>query len=225
MKGAEIRDAIRDIYDRFKIPPNLRLHMLRTASVAEMLCDNWHGTAINKEDIIAACLLHDLGNIAKFDLGETDAHLLGEEAKRIDYWRKVKTETMGKYGSSEYDATRNMMKELGVSSKVVSLVDRMIYVLRNPEEAHDYELMLCEYADERVSPKGVLSVAERFAEFAERNSKSISATNRARVAIVTSLLRNALDVESRIFANMGIKPEQINDESIKPYLDRYTKHK
>lgn len=221
MDSSEVRSTISEIYDRFLILPNLRMHMFRVASVAEILCDNWHGT-INKKDIVAACLMHDIGNIVKFDLMERDAPLLGKEVKRLDYWRKAKTDTMRKYGSTDHEATHNMMVELGVSGRVLSLVDHMIDVLRE-ESVDDYELMLCNYADDRVGPGGVMSISERFTDFANRYSKSDSKENKAKGIVVESLTGRALNLEKRLFLHIGITPEHINDKNIKPYLDRYTK--
>jgi hypothetical protein len=222
MESSEVRGAIRGIYDRFKILPNLRLHMFRTASVAEIVCDNWRGPPINRDDIIAACLLHDIGNIVKFDLKEKDVTLLGKEAKRLDYWRIVKRYTMRKYGRIDHEATHNMMVELRVNKKAKFLVDHMVDVL-GKGAGRNYPLMLCGYSDDRVSPGGVMSLADRFADFAKRCRKSSSAENRARGVFVASRLGRALGVEMQLFANARIRPEQINDRSIRPYLDRYTK--
>lgn len=68
MDGVQVRSSIKSIYDRFSIPRSLRLHMYRVASIAEMVCDNWKGPRIEKDDIVAACLLHDVGNIVKFSI-------------------------------------------------------------------------------------------------------------------------------------------------------------
>lgn len=67
MDGGEIINSISKIYDRFNILPNLRMHMHRTAAVAEIICDNWKGPQINKDTVVAVSLIHDLGNIAKMN--------------------------------------------------------------------------------------------------------------------------------------------------------------
>ncbi len=220
MESSEVRSAIRDIYDRFLILPNLRLHMFRTAAVAEIMCDNWRGAAIDRNCIIAACLLHDIGNIVKFDLKKSDAPLLGNEVNRLGYWRKVKRDTIHRYGSNDHGATHNMMIEIGVNRRVLFLVDRIGDALRK-KGSRDYAQMLCNYADNRVSPCGVLSISDRFSDFIDRYSRSSSEENRARCALVRSLLGNALKVEERLFVHERIRPGQINDKSIRPYLDRY----
>ena len=47
-------------------------------------------------------LLHDLGNIVKFDL-EKYPDFLGKEKPRLEYWKKVQKEVREKYGSDDHD--------------------------------------------------------------------------------------------------------------------------
>jgi len=49
--------------------PSLQLHMFRVAGVASVICENFkQPELINQDDIVSACLLHDMGNIIKFNL-------------------------------------------------------------------------------------------------------------------------------------------------------------
>ena len=63
----EIINSINKIYTQFRIPPNLQQHMFRVASVAKIICNNWTGKELNQNDIVCVCLIHDLGNIVKYD--------------------------------------------------------------------------------------------------------------------------------------------------------------
>ena len=76
---------ITEIYDEYKIMPNLREHMFRVAGVASLICDNLE-ESLSKKEIISACLLHDLGNIVKFDL-ESTAKLFSVSEKDLKYWQ------------------------------------------------------------------------------------------------------------------------------------------
>ncbi len=62
--------TIKQIYDFYPIPPNLQNHMLTVANVVFTISQNWIGPSINKRDLILAALLHDVGNLAKFDLNK-----------------------------------------------------------------------------------------------------------------------------------------------------------
>lgn len=60
-------ETISQIYDRYQVLPALQLHMLRVAAVAQLICSSHH-RALPTDHIISCCLLHDIGNILKFDL-------------------------------------------------------------------------------------------------------------------------------------------------------------
>ena len=67
--------TILEIYEKYKIMPQLRTHMLRVAAVGKIVCDAVNekvkqnrGEFVNTKNVVTACLLHDMGNIIKFDL-------------------------------------------------------------------------------------------------------------------------------------------------------------
>ena len=195
MDGAEILGSVHEIYDRFLIPNNLRLHMYKVASVAEMVCDNLEGVRVNKVNVVAACLLHDLGNLVKFDLDSNlTAGLLGAEAKNIDRLKKIKAEMIAKYGGSDHEATRKMMAEVGVSSEVLAIINGMGYAFRDDyvPGSRNIETEICEYADCRVSPAGVKSIEERLADFCDRCKVSTSELMRKRGAVVARDMADCL---------------------------------
>jgi len=51
--------------------PQLDEHQLTVAAVADFICAHFNGN-INRNNIVKACLLHDMGNIIKFDLSITN---------------------------------------------------------------------------------------------------------------------------------------------------------
>ena len=54
-----------DIYNKYHLPKNLQMHMLRVAACSNLIIDNWKGIEIDKDAIIRVCLLHDMGNMVK----------------------------------------------------------------------------------------------------------------------------------------------------------------
>lgn len=227
MDSVRVRNSIAEIYDRFIIPSNLRLHMYRVASVAEMICDSLPGASVNNSNVVAACLLHDLGNIVKFDLkSDSSAGLLCLDGKDLDYWLEVKKDMTARYGAVDHVATHNMLSELGVDARLMSMMDNMGRMFGSGSAAGngDLEADICGYSDCRVGPDGVQSVTDRITAFYERCKRSENATLRARGLELFSGLGRILDTERRIFSDASISPDQIDDKSIKPYLDRYMKH-
>ncbi|HVM73982.1 MAG TPA: HD domain-containing protein [Candidatus Paceibacterota bacterium] len=90
--------TVEQIYEHYRLPNGLRLHQLRVASVAKMICGSFAGV-LDIEDIVRACLFHDMGNILKMDTDKFVGSLWGPEPKA--YWERVKEEYIKKYGPSE----------------------------------------------------------------------------------------------------------------------------
>ena len=80
--------TISQIYNKYSIPINLKKHMLRVAAVGKIICDNTKDIKINKNLIIKTLLLHDIGNILKFDFSKTNL-LDPQDKKRVKQLRKT----------------------------------------------------------------------------------------------------------------------------------------
>jgi hypothetical protein len=74
---------ILDIYKDYQIPDNLQLHQLRVAGVAKLTFDNWLSEKPDINLITSVCLLHDMGNIIKFDFEKFPQLVEGD----IEHWR------------------------------------------------------------------------------------------------------------------------------------------
>ena len=107
---------IKQIYLNYRIPPNLQDHMLRAASVGAYISDHWKNKAdLDKNSMIQALLLHDMGNIIKFDF--RFSYLLGKEEANTGYWKKIQQEFIKKYGDDEHVATVEIAKEIGLRDR------------------------------------------------------------------------------------------------------------
>lgn len=204
-------ESIRRLYDRLYIPDNLRTHMFRVASVVELIHDHWKGEPVDFRSTVAAALLHDLGNIVRFNLdSETSRRLMGDS---VQYWKGKQKEAIARYGSEEHAATLKMMDESGIDGKVRSIV-REYNAIGLSKEAGKLEAKVCEYADARVGAYGVVSVAERFSRLRERRRDSI-------LEIMDQLEDAAISMEREVLSNTDLSPEGITDASIAIYLERY----
>src|SRR3989339_85210 len=108
-----------EIYKEYKIMPMLAMHQIRVAGVASMICDSL-SIKTEKDDIVRACIFHDMGNIVKFNLNHFPKE---NEPEGIDYWQKVKEDYILKYDSNDHLANLAVARELGVSSRVYDLID------------------------------------------------------------------------------------------------------
>lgn len=154
------------IYQDYYIPKSLQLHMLKVATVGKYVIDNWEDTKINKPIIVAALLIHDLGNLVKFDLSE-DA-LVIDPTLLTDEWRQRQTEMRSKYGNHSHQATQQMLKELHIPEKIIALTDNMDASDVCKIARSSFEQQICQYADMRVTPNGITSLSERLEDLRAR---------------------------------------------------------
>ena len=176
--------------------------MLRVAGVAKFILSGGQ-YSINSNDLIAALLVHDLGNIVKFKL-----------ASESSSWEIVQKETISKYGAGDYEATSNMLKELGVSDRVQCLVAEMVFGnLSTIIDSSDMSLKIGLYADQRVAPYGVVSLEERFSDLRKRYESS---PYKSRFS--ASQEEKARILEEQIFQGSSLQAIDITDKAIEPVI-------
>jgi hypothetical protein len=202
---------ILDIYKEYRIPANLQAHQLRVAGVAMMVCEN-SSLDIDKKSFITACLLHDMGNIVRFNLERFPEY---NEPEGLEYWQNVQNEYKAKYGTNEHEATLAIMSELGVPDAVSSFI-KGADLLAERDSIADVlfpKKIFC-YADNRVAIYGVASLEEKSRDYENRNSQD---PHLARYAI--NRRRNLVNIEQEIFKNCSIKPEDIDSASVERYVE------
>lgn len=206
--GDKMAMSISDIYKKYKIMPSLQEHMLRVAAVASLICDNFT-EPIDKENIIAACLLHDMGNILKFKLDQFPDFLRPEG---LEYWQTAKEEYLKKYGANEYETSIKIAEELGVSTRILELIKSISFLgVSKTAEENDYAKKIVEYGDDRVDPFGIVLLEDRLTDLRTRYAHKDKERGSKFREIFESSMRQ---IEKQIFAKCKIKPEDINDESV-----------
>lgn len=203
---------IEDVYEEYYIMPQLKEHMYRVASVANYICDHLPLT-IDKKSVITASLLHDMGNIIKFDLNKFPEF---NEPKGITYWETVKKNYIEKYGNDTHKATIEIALEIGTSLRVLELLNSIGFGKSiSAYESGEIEKMICIYADMRVTPRGIVSLKERLADLESRyNTNPDAKKGKELQDIYLSLYR----IEEKIFNDMNIKPNEITDEVCEPLI-------
>jgi HD superfamily phosphodiesterase len=207
--------TIIDIYKKYKIMPQLQLHQLRVAAVAQQICDNLT-LKVDKEAVIKACLLHDMANIIKFDLTQFPQY---SQPKGIDYWESVRQDFIQKYGVDEHMASVKIAKGLSMNEKILDYIESVDFgmAVQNAQRP-ELEPKICDYADLRVDPGGIVSVDQRLAEgakrYKQRPDKWIKEEERDK------LVAACRQEESQIFAHCKIKPSDITNKSSAPIIKR-----
>jgi hypothetical protein len=203
---------ITEIYRKYQILPNLQLHHFRVTAVAKLIAQN-STIELDIDSIIRACLLHDMGNIVKFNLGLFPENL---QPQGLLYWQAVKDDLIARYGKDEHLVALSIAKEVGVSSRVLQLIQAVNFASSEIiAEGDDLAQKICLYSDQRVSPYGVLPLVDRIRQGRERfrrNKPELAKNEKA--GAYENLVNQLLIIERQIFDDNRIKPSGITDQTI-----------
>jgi hypothetical protein len=194
--------------------PVLQMHQLRVAAVAKQICDSLV-VKVDTKTVVTASLLHDMGNIIKFDLSLFPQYYKPEG---VDYWRTVQEQYINTYGTDEHQASLAIAQELGVTQPVLDCIEAVDFA-KAIENAKSKELepKICDNADMRVGPHGVLSLQERLAEGAKRYKDRIDKWIPAEKQ--EELHQAVRDIEAQVYEHSSLKPTDITDNSISPIIE------
>lgn len=201
--------TIIDVYNKYHIPKNLQLHMLRVTACAQLILDNWEGKRINKESIIRVCLLHDMGNIAK----------INDNPDNDEMFIKIRNQFIDKYGLDDHRISLEIGKKLGLSENELNIMQGK-ESKRNEEimNSDSFEIKICAYCDERVSPYGVDSIKDRLEDAKKRYKGTQSIWGNEEKA--NHLIDCAIEIEKQIMMYCKINPIDINDNNIESYIEK-----
>ncbi|MFP4118750.1 MAG: HD domain-containing protein [Candidatus Woesearchaeota archaeon] len=212
MECTEIIRKIDDIYDRFSIPSFLAHHMRTVAAIGRFVCDNLQET-LDTDCVVAALLLHDLGNVVKFDLDSPLTDKLCSSAEK-NQLKRLQTEFRERYGASADEATMSMVAGLDVPQKVTWLLENANWLnIETVRDSASFELKVCAYADYRVSPTGIVSLEERLSDL-RRRYQDYPHTDTLPEDEVRKRDAAYYDIEKQLFSRADITPEDITEETI-----------
>lgn len=206
-----------ELYQKYRLMPNLQLHMYRVAGVATEICDHIQPqfqAELQRNEVLAACLLHDVGNIIKFDLQKFPQFL---EPEGLEYWQQVQNEFFANYGFDEHKATLRIAQEIGVNPQVVELIKAIGFA-----QVHDHgeevtvNHQICAYADVRVTPFGVVSLEERLQDLEERYGDKYPEPEQLEQRRIFATKMH--EIEVAIFQRTTITPADVTEEKVKVHF-------
>jgi len=203
-----------EIYRKYHLPENLQMHMLRVAACSNLILDNWNGITINKEAIIRASLLHDMGNMAK----------ISDDEIEDEKFRKIRKKYIDKYERNSHKINLIIAKEEGLNDYQIEIIDKKSSKRGEKtlnSERYDVKILL--YSDQRVAPYGVTSLKERLEEVKNRY-KNISLSVWSNEEKANHLIECSLEIEKQIMKYCKLNPEDINNDSIKTYIYKLKKY-
>ena len=198
-----------EIYNQYHLPENLQMHMLRVAACTNLILDNWTGKPIDRKAITRVSLLHDMGNMVKIPEE-------GQDREFIEIRRKY----YEKYGTNDHAINMLIGKNLGLSKKELEILNgKRSRKNEQTAKSDNYEIKICAYCDQRVAPDGVVSLKERLEDAKIRyKDKPLSVWSNEEKA--NQLIKLALEIEEQVMRYCKLKPEDINNQSIQPYIER-----
>jgi hypothetical protein len=203
---------ISQIYEKYKIIPQLQNHMLRVAGVASIIC-NHLTKPVDKNLVISACLLHDMGNIVKFRLERYPEFL---KPKGLKFWQNIQNDFIRKYSKDDYKTTYKILNELQINPLTLKLIKSIEFKKAplNSKLTTSLESKVCHYSDARVAPTGVVTLNGRFQELKERFIKNRGINEKGFNKITSSMKL----IEEQIFYVCKIKPGDITDRKVMPQM-------
>lgn len=159
---------VKQIYGKYKIPPNLQKHLLRVTALSQILVEKWKKGNLDRKSITLACLFHDMANIIKFDF--TKPQLFKEEEKKAGDWKKVQASVIRKYGRNIHLATLKICKEIGLPDKALNIIEDLdwndtLKILRE----NNFNSAIPIYCDMRIGPFGIMFLKDRLRDLEGRN--------------------------------------------------------
>lgn len=212
--------TIQDIYQTYRIIPSLQLHQYRVAGVARFVLEK-SSLGIDHE-VISACLLHDMGNIIKFNLSLFPSFF---EPEGVAHWQGVKDQFIKTYGADEHRATLTIAREVLNQCDSLSIdADRIIELIeaigfsRAGENAQssDWGAKIASYADMRVEPHGVTTLANRLREGNKRfgkNKPHMHDTN-----LFQEMSNHLRTIENQLAKEFQFDPGEITERTVTPYV-------
>lgn len=199
-----------DIYNKYYLPENLQMHMLRVAACSNIILDNWNGYELDKSAILRVSLLHDMGNILK----------IPEDFVDDENFKRTRSKYFEKYGTNEHELNLEIGKIEGLSEKELEILDgKRSRKNEQTYKSDSYEIKICAYCDQRVAPDGVVSIKERLEDAKVRyKDRPLSVWSNEEKA--NHLIECSLGIEKQIMQFCDIMPEDINDESIAKYIEK-----
>ena len=201
---------VAEIYEKFGIPPNLQEHMLKVCGIVEFVQKHWSGKDIVDWDLIKKiALLHDLGNIVKFDF-DKHPEFLGEEQANVEHWKQIQNKVVTKYGSDDHEATEKMLKEIGLKENAIEIIlDKSFGNSIETRNSNNWPLKVLYYADLRTLPFGIGTLEERITDVKDRIPKYSNRPD------FNDLVEACREIEKQIQNNLNVPVGNITDDVVK----------
>ena len=147
-----------------------------------------------------------------------------EDFSKDEEFIKIRKKYFEKYGTNDHEINLEIGKQEGLTEKEIVILDGK-RSRKNEEtlKSNSYERKICAYSDQRVAQDGVVGIKERLEDAKIRyKDKPLSVWSNEEKA--NHLIECSLGIEKQIMEHCKLNPEDINDDSIKTYIERLKKY-
>jgi uncharacterized protein len=206
------REECFEIIEKYHVPQHIVRHSLAVTKLGVFLAQKLKekGIAIDVELVERACLLHDVVRICEFK--EFDFGNFGQTVTEHEKttWNRLKAKFKG---ISHEDAAYALLNEKYPMLALTIRKHRYAALLDKAERPKTWEEKLVYYADKRVMHDKVVGLKERLQEAHDRNVHLYQ--TQAQYKLDTAEIdRLIFELEQEIFAEIGLNPIEVTDESI-----------
>jgi uncharacterized protein len=201
-----------EIIEKYHVPQHIVRHSMAVTKLGVFLAQKLKekGIAIDVELVERACLLHDVVRICEFKEFNCDnfGQTVTEHEKTT--WNRLKAKFKGI--SHEYAAYALLKEKYPVLALTVRK-HRYAALLDEAERPKTWEEKLVYYADKRVMHDKVVALKERLQEAHDRNVHLYQTQAQGKID-TAEVDRLIFELEQEIFAEIGLNPVRVTDESI-----------
>jgi len=211
--------TIKEIYTTYSIPQNLQEHMLRVAAMGSIICQNVQNITIDTNLIVKTLLLHDMGNIIKFDFSMS--HFLSAmDQERIDYLKKIQKEFVEKYGEDVNAATKKIIIEITTDQRILHLFENSKGdSIKDFIDGEEWDRKISYYCDMRVGPLGVVTLGQRFDDLKDRYAMRDTMLQQ-RYCFLDGYRNRCSIIEQQIQSIVSIRLRNINDTMVNKEIEK-----
>lgn len=219
------KTSIVQIYQNYQVPPNLQQHMLRVGAVGKLALDHWQGEKIDKQHILDALLVHDMGNLIKFELDKQQSKKMLKTTKKTKAstknWKKIQQQMIERYGSNADRANELIAQELSLHQRTQKLLmhhsfERLVEIA--PENHWEEKLVF--WADLRIAPQGLVSAEARIQDLKDRYEHRDERW--ADSSLYNLWLKTAITIERQLNQRTSINLQEITQQDLEPIVEQLT---
>lgn len=208
-------ETLHQLIEQYRVPVHVRKHMKKVAAAALYLGQllNQRGEKVNLIVLRQAALLHDIMKLCDFKHLNFDHFEQNVTAEDIRFWTAL---IKSCHHVGHVDTAYNVLMDIGEEElAVIVRKHRFEGLIDERDKPQTWEEKLLYYADKRVRHDEVVSTAERLEDGRKRYYPDGDLPEHDH-----HVEKALYKLEEEICSKAGIRPEDINEKNVEPFLER-----